>query len=111
MTAAAASRAFESATAEQAPKRHAPFVAVQRVLAEIGSAAARGHAHGQAALRIVEDEPVLAAVLDRQLLDFPLGELHDFPALRPGPQRVRGPLADPAGRRHLSDRGGSSQRV
>ena len=72
-------------------KRHAPFVAVQRVLAEIGSTAASGHAHGQAALRIIEDEPVLAAALGRELLDFPLGKLHDFPALL----RVRTGSADP----------------
>jgi len=51
MTAAAASRALASARAEQ--ERHAPFLAVQRILAEVGSAAARRHAHGKAALRIV----------------------------------------------------------
>ena len=41
-------------------ERHAPLVAMQRVLAKIGPAAARRHAHGKSTLRIVENEPVLA---------------------------------------------------
>jgi hypothetical protein len=60
-------------------------------LAQISPAAARRHAHGKAALFIVENEPVLATVLGRQLLDFPLRELHDCPTF----VRVRSGSADP----------------
>ena len=77
-------------------QRHPPFVAVDSVLAQVGAAAAGGDANGKPTLGIIEHEPVLVAGLGRELFDFPLGELHD-PSLRPGPQQVRGPLADPAG--------------
>ena len=64
---------------------------MQRVLAQIGSATADRDAHGKSALRIVENDPVLAAVLRREPFDFPLCELHDFPLLL----RVRSGSADP----------------
>src|SRR5262245_20040517 len=42
-------------------QRHTPFLAVKRVLAKIGSAAAGRHAHSKPALRVVENKPVLLA--------------------------------------------------
>ena len=51
------------------------------------------------ALRIVENEPVLAAGFRRKLLDLPFRELHALFRVR---TRVRGPHADPTRRRRLS---------
>ena len=45
-------------------QRHPPFLAIERVLAKIGSAAAGRHAHGEPALRIIENQPVLATAVD-----------------------------------------------
>src|SRR6516164_3493260 len=42
-------------------QRHTPFLAIKRVLAKIGSAAAGRHAHSKPALRVVENKPVLLA--------------------------------------------------
>jgi hypothetical protein len=76
-------------------ERHAPLVSMQRVLAQIGSAAACRHAHGKSTLRIVENEPVLATRFGRQLVDFPFGQLHDLPlswsGSAAGPRTPSGP--------------------
>src|SRR6516165_4161042 len=45
-------------------QRHTPFLAIKRVLAKIGSAAAGRHAHGKPALRIIKNKPVLATAVD-----------------------------------------------
>src|SRR5262249_6147222 len=67
--------------------------------------------HGKAALLIVENQPVLAAAFNVQRLDLPFRQLHGFPKLAKGPQRVRGPLADPPGWRFASRHGAASQKV
>ena len=72
----------------------APFVAMQRVLAQVGPATAGRYAHCEPALGIVENEPIFATGLGYELSDFPLCELHRSPWCALGPQRVRGPLAD-----------------
>ncbi len=51
-------------------------MSVQGVLTEIGPAAARRDAHGKSTLDIIENEPVLAAVFDRQHFDFAFCKFH-----------------------------------
>jgi hypothetical protein len=80
---------------EARSQRHAPFLAVHCVLGEISPAAARGNTHGEAALRVIEDQPVLGTVLDCKRLDFPLCQLHSRPRFYLGPLRVRSGSADP----------------
>ena len=72
------------------PKRDAPFVAVERELAEISSATALRHANGKSALLVIENQSVLAAVVSSQFGNLPLCQLHVLPWS--GPQQVR---ADP----------------
>src|ERR1700722_329202 len=75
-------------------ERHAPLVPMQRILTKIRPAAARRHPHGEATLRIVENEPILAPVLGRQLLNLPLCQLHDSPTSfrsAAGPRTPSGP--------------------
>jgi hypothetical protein len=51
-------------------------VAVLGVLTEIGSAATRGHSHRKSAPFVIENESVLAAILNGQRRDFAFCELH-----------------------------------
>ena len=62
----------------------APFLAVQRVLAEIVPAAARRDPDGKPALPIVKDKAVLPASPDFERFDLALRQLHR-PALPFGP--------------------------
>jgi hypothetical protein len=83
-------------------------VALQRVLSQIGPTTASRYAHGKPTLRIIENEPVLATLLDGQCFDFPLCQLHN---LCPVTVRVRSGSADPAGRRPTASCGASCQKV
>jgi hypothetical protein len=56
-------------------QRHAPFVTMDRVLAQVSPAAGNGDANGQPALCIIENEPVFAAMVGRKFFDFALCEL------------------------------------
>ena len=95
MTAAAASRALASDTAEHAPNgtRHLwPWIVYWR--GSVRPPPGRD-ANTKSALRIVKrTDTVLAAGFGRQLLNLPFREPHALIRVR---RRVRGPLADPAG--------------